>query len=231
VEGGVELVVRGGAAGWEAEPLLAAVPELSGVWHVPSSRASPEEGSPRLAGGSPSPGGGTAFEQVNRSVAGLLREHVLALCGAPREQEEHDGSAIDAYCGSGHYGRALAGLGWQTVGVEADHEAAGVAASDAPRGFRVVEGRVEEQLPLLLPCDLLVLNPPRGGLAAGVVPAILDALPRSLVYVSCDPATLARDLGALSDAYELEHLRAFDLFPRTAHVETVAGLGIRTERR
>jgi 23S rRNA (uracil1939-C5)-methyltransferase len=54
--------------------------------------------------------------------------------------------------------------------------------------------------------------------------AILTAPPERIVYVSCDPATLARDLGALSGAYVLDGLRAFDLFPQTAHVETVAHL-------
>ncbi|MGB1658840.1 MAG: 23S rRNA (uracil(1939)-C(5))-methyltransferase RlmD, partial [Longimicrobiales bacterium] len=89
-------------------------------------------------------------------------------------------------------------------------------------------GRVEDVLSSLLPAELLVVNPPRGGLHEDVPRQVLDAPPARMIYVSCDPATLARDLKRLSDRYTLEGLRAFDLFPQTAHVETVAELSLRS---
>ena len=76
--------------------------------------------------------------------------------------------------------------------------------------------------------DLLLVDPPRIGLEARVRKAIASAGPARLVYVSCDPATLARDLrDFLAAGYSLESVRAFDLFPQTPHVETV----VRLERR
>jgi 23S rRNA (uracil1939-C5)-methyltransferase len=84
---------------------------------------------------------------------------------------------------------------------------------------------VEEHLASALPADVVLLNPPR----TGVDPRVCSALeavgpkPRALFYVSCDPATLARDLARLP-SYRLDTLRGYDMFPQTAHVETVCEL-------
>jgi 23S rRNA (uracil1939-C5)-methyltransferase len=83
--------------------------------------------------------------------------------------------------------------------------------------------RVEDVLGELRSPDLVVTNPPRTGMDARVTDALERALPERLVYVSCDPATLARDLTRLP-SFRLALVRSFDLFPQTAHVETVAML-------
>jgi len=153
--------------------------------------------------------------QVNRTAADAVVAHVLANVGA-------GASAVDAYCGVGVYGRALARLGWRVTGVEWDAEACAAAAHEAPGGFHVVEGPVEVHLSELLPADLVVLNPPRTGLEESVPEALNDRPPGRVVYVSCDPATLARDARRLQPRFRLASLRCFDLFPQTAHVETVA---------
>jgi 23S rRNA (uracil1939-C5)-methyltransferase len=85
-------------------------------------------------------------------------------------------------------------------------------------------GRVEDILEALRPPDFVVTNPPRTGMDARAVAVIRDSAAQRLVYVSCDPATLGRDLRGLGDRWRLTDLRAFDLFPQTAHVETVAVL-------
>jgi tRNA/tmRNA/rRNA uracil-C5-methylase (TrmA/RlmC/RlmD family) len=83
-------------------------------------------------------------------------------------------------------------------------------------------------VPTLVGADVVVTNPPRTGMGASVTEAIAAARPRRVAYISCDPATLARDLGRLLSPGttdwrpRLAALRAFDLFPQTAHVETVA---------
>ena len=92
----------------------------------------------------------------------------------------------------------------------------------------VREGQVEDLLGSLLPIDLLLLNPPRSGLAEDVPAQVLERPPGRIVYVSCNPATLARDLKRLNDHYALDGIRSFDLFPQTAHVETVAELSLRS---
>ena len=73
----------------------------------------------------------------------------------------------------------------------------------------------------LRPAHFVVTNPPRTGMDERATAAIAAAAPARIAYLSCDPATLARDLTRLGDDYRISALRAFDLFPQTAHVETV----------
>jgi 23S rRNA (uracil1939-C5)-methyltransferase len=85
-------------------------------------------------------------------------------------------------------------------------------------------GRVEEELPKGLPADLVLLNPPRTGLDKSIPDLLVKDPPPKAVYVSCDPATLARDLKRLEGTFQVERVRCFDLFPQTGHVETVVTL-------
>ena len=222
---GLALVVEGGPRGWRASELAAAVPALDRIWH--EADASHE---PKLVAGIVGESGAPAFTQVNPDAATLLVEHVLALAGPP-EAGRRAASAVDAYCGEGVYARGLAERGWRVTGIELDPAACAAARLRAPATdpdhFRILEGTVEDRLDEALPADLLVVNPPRAGLAPGVVRAIDEWRPPRLLYVSCDPATLARDVSGLSSAYHVTSLRCFDLFPQTAHVETVLGLTAR----
>jgi len=86
-------------------------------------------------------------------------------------------------------------------------------------------GRVEDVLPAALPADVVILNPPRAGVDSRVTELLeqQSLRPRAVVYVSCNPATLARDISRLP-GYRIESLVAFDMFPQTAHVETVCEL-------
>ena len=88
------------------------------------------------------------------------------------------------------------------------------------------EGRSEELVPRLLQegrrADVIVVDPPRKGCAAGLLQTMIAAAPRRLVYVSCNPATLARDLQILeAGGYRTAEVQPVDMFPHTAHVETV----------
>ena len=82
-------------------------------------------------------------------------------------------------------------------------------------------GRAEREVRSMPDPDLVITNPPRTGMAPDVVDEIARRVPRRLVYVSCDPATLARDISRLGKSWELTDWRAFDQFPQTGHVETV----------
>jgi 23S rRNA (uracil1939-C5)-methyltransferase len=218
-DAGTELLVEGGEEGWDAGALQRGVPELSAVWHL----ARDVEGAAELRGGAEGEGGGVAFEQVNREAAALLRAHVLRVVSA---RYPVPGAAVDAYCGDGVYGRALAAEGWTVTGIEADPAA---VPTELPDGFSLVTGLVEDHVARALPADLLVLNPPRAGLDPAVPPRILSDPPQIIVYVSCDPGTLARDVRALAPGYVVDDVAGFDLFPQTAHVETVAVLSRRDE--
>lgn len=160
-----------------------------------------------------------AFLQVNREAAEILHDLVLRELGTPRDRR-----VVDAYCGVGVYGRRMARHGDRAVGIEAEPGAAAMARERAPEGFTVLEGRVEDRLAEALPADLVILNPPRAGVAPEVVQALATAAPDRIVYVSCDPATLARDLGRLGGEYGVIRIQVVDLFPQTAHVETVITL-------
>ena len=84
---------------------------------------------------------------------------------------------------------------------------------------------MEDALPHLLPADVVILNPPRTGVDARVITALRQSTPapRAIIYVSCDPATLARDVARL-DGWRVHALTCYDMFPQTAHVETVCEL-------
>jgi len=212
---GVALVVDGGEDSWSASELAEAVPQLVAIWH----RSGATTSEPRLLEGSFDEGG-TAFEQVNVEVASMLQEHVTEVAGTGTR-------AVDAYCGAGVYGRGLAGRGWTVTGIERDPAACEQAARGAPASFSVLQGTVDTQLPKALPADLLILNPPRTGLDADTLRVVAGGEAGRIVYVSCDPATLARDVAALADRYEVGDVRCFDLFPQTAHVETVLVMTVR----
>ena len=85
-------------------------------------------------------------------------------------------------------------------------------------------GRVETELSKHLPADLVIVNPPRTGLDPLATDSLVSSKPAHIIYVSCDSATLARDLAKLKAAYAITGMQCFDLFPQTTHVETVVEL-------
>ncbi|MCL2654639.1 MAG: 23S rRNA (uracil(1939)-C(5))-methyltransferase RlmD [Coriobacteriia bacterium] len=163
------------------------------------------------------------FFQVNTAAAELLVAHVLAAVAV-------DGSdrACDLYCGAGTFSLPLAAGAGALVAVESS----GPALRDLRRNLsgaglcaEVIGGDVGRDTGGIAPADALVTDPPRAGLSEAARTEILRLAPARLVYVSCDPATLARDLKALTAAgYTLRALQPVDLFPQTAHVECVATL-------
>jgi 23S rRNA (uracil1939-C5)-methyltransferase len=165
---------------------------------------------------------GTAFVQVNRDGAEKLDPYVLEQCRIASGM-----SFVDAYCGFGLRSFEIARLGATVVGIDSDRHAVGTAmviAAEKNLAARFIADRVESSLPGELPAGTVILNPPRSGIAPETVGALLTAPPDRIVYVSCNPATLARDLKNLSGVYVVEACRAFDLFPQTSHVETVVTL-------
>ena len=180
------------------------------------------DGSHRVIGSGPAgasipPG---VFEQVHPEMGERVRRYALEQMGAV--QGRH---VWDLYAGIGETTAELVAAGATVESVELDTEAVGVAEGRGPREqARRHIGPVEDWIGRLEPAHAAVTNPPRTGMDRGVVTALRSSGPEVLVYISCDPATLARDLGRLTDRYRLSSLRAFDLFPQTAHVETVVRL-------
>jgi tRNA/tmRNA/rRNA uracil-C5-methylase (TrmA/RlmC/RlmD family) len=182
----------------------------------------------RSAGGRDWEVEGTGFWQVHPAAADALVGAVTASTAVQPGE-----TVLDLYAGAGLFGGALApGVGAEGRVVCVESDAAACAAADAnladlPQA-EVWQGDVDadgltELLGELGRPDVVVLDPPRAGAGADVSRVIAGARPRAVVYVACDPASLARDVAAFATAgYRLESLRAFDCFPMTAHVECVA---------
>jgi tRNA/tmRNA/rRNA uracil-C5-methylase (TrmA/RlmC/RlmD family) len=159
------------------------------------------------------------FWQVHVGAAELLAEAVArAAAVQPGDR------CLDLYAGVGLFTAVLAAAGGTVVAVESDPRAVAAARRNlADADADVVGMRVDRWLMTAPPADVVVLDPPRKGAGRAVVERIAALGPRTVVYVACDPAALARDTATLRDAgYALGELRAFDLFPMTAHVECVA---------
>jgi 23S rRNA (uracil1939-C5)-methyltransferase len=201
-----------------AGDLFAAVPELAALWWENEAGKRRLLHDRRLHRNARSPG--ASFAQVNEAVASELRAHVIELVTA-----RSPNSVVDAYSGAGELAVELARFGARVTAIELDAEAADWCASRLPEGSSSIRGRVETALPSALPADAVILNPPRAGVGSTVTDVLERASPQPsvVVYVSCNPATLARDLSRMP-GYQIESLVAFDMFPQTAHVETVCEL-------
>ena len=161
---------------------------------------------------------------------GLLESLLLSAVG-PFEGE----AAAELYAGVGFFTVGLADRYRSVTAVEGESVAARYARNNLRRNglrhCRVERSAVDSWIDrrrggpgLESGLDRVLVDPPRGGLARKVRSALLNAAPRRLTYVSCDPATLARDLGDLTRDFDLESISFFDVFPQTAHLETVAQL-------
>ncbi|CAN2206373.1 AdoMet_MTases domain containing protein [Candidatus Nanopelagicaceae bacterium] len=164
-----------------------------------------------------------SFWQSNEKAPEVLTQTVLDF--AQLKNGEH---VLDLYGGVGLFTAAIVDAIGATGHVDLI-EGSKVATADASRNFAIypnvtiATGDVAKLLPRITAADVVVLDPPRDGAGKEAIAHIARLLPRSIVYVACDPAALARDTAYLADhSYSLVKLRAFDLFPMTHHIECVA---------
>ena len=142
------------------------------------------------------------------------------------------GTLLDAYCGIGTFSLPLAAAGWRVLGLEQQASAVELARRNAEHNGLSQQARFETTsvgavlAERLADIEVLFVDPPRKGLEAEALAAILSVGPPRLLYLSCDPATLARDLGRLvtNGGYRIEWLQPIDFFPNTTHIETLAVL-------
>ncbi len=164
------------------------------------------------------------FEQTNDGAAGALVQLVASLAGSGHKL------LVDAYCGAGFFGHLLAPSFERVVGIESHPGAVAAAQEKAGPSESYICGDVAVHLSQILAGadpkrTTVLLDPPAAGLSRRVTEILGKTLVRNLVYVSCDPATLARDLGALVGfGYRLETVVPVDMFPQTADIEVVASL-------
>src|SRR6516165_6168105 len=175
------------------------------------------------------------FSQTNDDVADALRELVTNL--VPPNQKQ----LIDAYCGAGFFAKALLDKFERVIGIDWDKFAIAAARENATEketyivgdvdteltrsnGFLAVEG--EARRPESRRSLTLIVDPPETGLSENVRKAIIDLAPQTLIYVSCNPPTLARDLRELQDKFIIESVTPLDMFPQTAEIEVAASLRV-----
>ena len=166
-----------------------------------------------------------SFYQVNHHQAQVLYEKAIELADLHGTE-----TVLDLYCGTGTITLAMSRKAGQVIGVEVVPQAIEDAKENAQRNhiensrfFCADAGTAALQLAAegIRP-DIITVDPPRKGISADVIDAIVQMAPRRLVYVSCDPATLARDVKLLEEkGYLYQEGKTVDLFPRTKHVETV----------
>lgn len=161
-----------------------------------------------------------SFFQVNTAVAAALVEHVLSLL------PERLGEVWDVYCGVGLFSAFLAERAQALKGIEVSAAACEDFAFnlDEFENVSLYEGLAEEIVPWLAgEPQVILLDPPRAGLALPVLDALVGHQAEHLIYVSCDPSTLARDTARLlRQGYALRQVTPFDMFPHTYHIESVA---------
>lgn len=167
---------------------------------------------------------GVGFRQVNDSAAAILGDVAAEMAGG-------GGLLVDAYCGSGFFAKRLRKSFTRVVGLDWDAKGIETARHEARAGEEYITGDAAELLPEILaaqPDAVVLLDPPAQGLDPRVIAALLAARPARIVYVSCDPATLARDLAKLGAAYALQRAVPVDMFPQTASIETVTRLDLQS---
>lgn len=166
---------------------------------------------------------GSSFFQVNPPQALKLYAHALDLAAiGPND------TVVDGYCGVGTLALFAAEKAKKVIGIECVADAIRDAQENAQlndsTNCSFIVGKAEELIKKLPSFSTIFINPPRKGCEESMIAALLARLPARIIYISCDPATLARDLALLAPRYTLSTAQPFDMFPQTMHVETVVCL-------
>jgi 23S rRNA (uracil1939-C5)-methyltransferase len=180
--------------------------------------------------------GPRVFSQTNDAVAKSLRDLIAQSIPAGQQL------LVDAYCGAGFFAKALLAKFERVIGIDWDKFAIEAAEKNAIPKETYIAGDIEEQLRDALAGAIdpnrpgavestaptskttLIVDPPATGLSANIRRVIVDLAPATLFYVSCNPPTLARDLGELQQRFKIESVTPLDMFPQTAEIEVAVHL-------
>lgn len=167
-----------------------------------------------------------SFFQVNTKQTIKLYDKVRECIG--KEKIE---TALDLYCGTGTIGIYISDLCNRVIGVEVNKSSVTCAnynkLLNKIDNIEFIEGDVSTVINNKMNLDLIVVDPPRSGLDNKTISIIKQIKPKKLIYVSCNPMTLARDIQKLSEEYKLNNIELFDMFPNTHHVESVCLLDLK----
>ena len=164
--------------------------------------------------------GARVFSQTNEAVANALCHLIVDLVPANQKL------LIDAYCGAGFFAKALLDKFERIIGIDWDKFAIDAAKQEATAKETYIAGDMDLELASIeleeRERTILIIDPPAVGLSLAVRNAIGDLAPATLIYVSCNPATLARDLKELRGKFTINSVTPLDMFPQTAEIEVVA---------
>ena len=165
-----------------------------------------------------------SFFQTNTKGAEKLYATVARYAGLSGNE-----TVLDLYCGTGTIAIWLASQASEVIGLELVESAVADAYKNCQTNrvdnCRFILGDIKDTLATITVApDLLVIDPPRAGMHKDVLKKVLDMIPPKIVYVSCNPATMARDFLSLKEAYRVEAVQPVDMFPHTHHIESVARL-------
>lgn len=168
-----------------------------------------------------------SFFQVNNIITEKLYDEIKSIV-----KNRNSKNVLDLYCGTGTIGIYISDIVDKVLGIESCKEAVEDANSNKElnnaTNCTYKLGKVEDLTKeITKEYDTAIIDPPRSGLHKNVIEKLLEITPNTLIYVSCDPVTLARDLNLLKDKYEIEYIRLYNMFPRTYHVECVCLLNLR----
>lgn len=168
-----------------------------------------------------------SFFQVNSIITEKLYDEIKEII-----QEKNSKNVLDLYCGTGTIGIYICESVNKVLGIESCKEAIEDAnynkelnnATNCTYKLGKVENLTKE---ITSEYDTAIIDPPRSGLDKKVIKKLLEIKPKTLIYVSCDPVTLARDLNLLKEKYNIEYIRPYNMFPRTYHVECCTLLSLK----
>ena len=168
-----------------------------------------------------------SFFQVNSTITEKLYNEIKEIINHSNSE-----NVLDLYCGTGTIGIYISDIVNKVLGIESCKE----AVEDANYNKKLNNaakctyklGKVEDLTKeITKEYDTAIIDPPRSGLDKKVIEKLLEIKPKTLIYVSCDPVTLARDLNLLKEKYNIEYIQPYNMFPRTYHVECLSLLKLR----
>ena len=161
-----------------------------------------------------------AFFQVNTNGALKIYDTVKKYADL-----SHDDTVLDLYCGTGIIGILISDLVGEVVGIEVISDAVKNANDNKKlngvKNISFICDKVENRINEFKNIDLIIVDPPRNGLDKNSINSILKIMPKDIIYISCDPNTLVRDLKTLSSKYDIKEVSIADMFPNTYHVESL----------
>lgn len=165
-----------------------------------------------------------SFFQINKYETKYLYDEVLNII-----KSKNTKNVLDLYCGTGTIGIYISDYVKSVIGIEVVKEAIDDANKNSKlnscNNINFIAGKVEDIIPTInKKFDTIIMDPPRSGIDRKTIDNIYRINPENIIYISCDPVTLSRDINILKEKYKIEYIRPFNMFPKTYHVECISVL-------